>query len=360
MAIKYKWLAGQLREIIANDIKRGIRKLPSEMELCRKYHVSRQTVRQALTVIEEEGLIEKRQGSGSYITGLSSDPSRNTIAVIISEETEYIYPSLLNDIETELSSHGFHSNIQITHNKVMNERIILSELLASPPRGLIVEGVKSALPNPNLDLYHALRGKGCQIVFLHNYYPALSDCVYVKDDNYSGSVMLTEYLIRHGHTDICGIFKSDDMQGVERYQGFTETLCSYKLMPKDDHIYWFDSDDIDRLLYAKDTGYIKKIVQESIGSCTAILCYNELIAYFLIDELKCCAYGLPQDLLIVAFDNTYLNTSNIITLTHDPHEMGRTAAGMLISKLQGLSVHSCSLPWQLLPKGSSPAHFWNA
>ena len=57
MAIKYKWLAGTLRDLIKKDVKNQINKLPSEQELCRRYHVSRQTVRQALNLLTQEGLI---------------------------------------------------------------------------------------------------------------------------------------------------------------------------------------------------------------------------------------------------------------------------------------------------------------
>ena len=50
MAIKYKWLVEQLREIISDSIQKGINKLPTEQELAVRYRVSRQTVRAALAV----------------------------------------------------------------------------------------------------------------------------------------------------------------------------------------------------------------------------------------------------------------------------------------------------------------------
>ena len=43
MAIKYKWLVEQLREIISDSIQKGINKLPTEQELAARYRVSRQT-----------------------------------------------------------------------------------------------------------------------------------------------------------------------------------------------------------------------------------------------------------------------------------------------------------------------------
>ena len=79
MAIKYKWLEERLKILIEKSVDSGIIRLPTEAALCDRYKVSRQTVRQALSLLEKEGLIEKRQGSGSYITGLSSLSEQNII-----------------------------------------------------------------------------------------------------------------------------------------------------------------------------------------------------------------------------------------------------------------------------------------
>ena len=106
MAIKYKWLSGLLREWIVQAARKGINKLPSEQELCQRYQVSRQTVRLALSVLENEGLIEKRKGSGSYITGLSADSAKNCIPVLLSDDSEYIYPGILDDIRSVFSQNG--------------------------------------------------------------------------------------------------------------------------------------------------------------------------------------------------------------------------------------------------------------
>lgn len=359
MAIKYKWLSGRLRELITKDIEKGINKLPAEAELCRRYNVSRQTVRLSLSLLEKEGIIEKRRGSGTYITGLAADPKRNVIDILISDDSQYIYPRLLNDIHMVLSQHGFSSEVFVTGNRIHTEREILIRLLEHPPRGLIAEGCKSALPNPNLDLYHKLRKKGCHIIFLHNYYPSMDNCLYIKDDNISGSALLTEYLVSHGHTSIGGIFKTDDMQGIERYQGFMETMRDHHLIVSDKNISWFNSNDLDRLQRFQDTYFLKKIVQESLDSCTAVICYNDIIAYFLLKELILAGYHLPEDLSIAAFDNTYLSSSqslNLVTLAHKPHEMGTKAAQMMVDRLKGFLVPPVELSWKLVPKGSAREH----
>ena len=52
-------------------------KLPAEGELCRLFAVSRPVVRAALARLREEGLVESRKGSGSYVLGLGAPEAPN-------------------------------------------------------------------------------------------------------------------------------------------------------------------------------------------------------------------------------------------------------------------------------------------
>ena len=155
----YFQLMLELREKVLKKLEPGA-VIPSERELCERFRVSRQTVRLSLSLLEEEGLIVKRQGSGSYITGLLSEPESNIIGILISDDQDYIYPGLINDIQTELSRNGFSSRVYVSGRRTRTERRILTDILNHPLRGLIAEGCRSALPNPNLDLYRRLRDRG--------------------------------------------------------------------------------------------------------------------------------------------------------------------------------------------------------
>ena len=67
MQSAYEAAAGTLRRrILTGRYRRGAR-LPAERELCGDLNVSRITVRRALDLLEEERLIDRRQGSGTYV-----------------------------------------------------------------------------------------------------------------------------------------------------------------------------------------------------------------------------------------------------------------------------------------------------
>jgi len=65
----YAQLADILREIIRDSLSGDETELlPSENELVSTYQVSRATVRQALSLLEREGLVYKVRGKGTYIS----------------------------------------------------------------------------------------------------------------------------------------------------------------------------------------------------------------------------------------------------------------------------------------------------
>ena len=66
----------QLKQLFVEDIAaRGLRsgdRLPGDHELCATYDVSRTVVRQALTELEYEGVIERIKGRGTYVASLKT------------------------------------------------------------------------------------------------------------------------------------------------------------------------------------------------------------------------------------------------------------------------------------------------
>ena len=66
MTPKYEQLVQELRAALPQWYADGQRKLPGEQALAAQLAVSRQTLRQALAVLEQEGLIEKRRAAAAF------------------------------------------------------------------------------------------------------------------------------------------------------------------------------------------------------------------------------------------------------------------------------------------------------
>jgi len=66
-APRYIEIADYLRELVAQA--RPGQRLPSDAELCERFGVSRMTARQAVAILANEHLLERKAGSGTYASG---------------------------------------------------------------------------------------------------------------------------------------------------------------------------------------------------------------------------------------------------------------------------------------------------
>lgn len=354
MAFKYLQLATELQL----ELERGTfpDKLPTELELTQLYHVSRQTVRQALEQLVQNGLIEKRQGSGSKVLDKGRSRGSDRIAVVTSYINDYIFPTVLQDIQAVLTRKNYSTLLFSTQNKVDNERTVLQGILHQSVGGLIVEGSKTALPNPNLDLYEKLGLAGIPVVFIHGSYSALPNAVCVSDDNFGGGYLLARHLITKGHTKIAGIFKSDDIQGHQRYLGYLSAMRDAGLSIPDDKVLWYSTEERRYLLDYGHINLLEHFLQFYLKDCTAVICYNDEIADRLVRYLLSLGRKVPGDVAVVSFDNSYysdLCPVRITSLAHEAHKLGGLAATLLLDQLDGTPCQSQSISWRLVQKESS-------
>ena len=351
---KHQVVSDWVRErITSGEFPNGSR-LSSENELAEQFGISRQTVRQAIGTLVNEGLLERRRGSGTYVSyerGQERAATR-TIGVITTYLNEYIFPGIIKGMDQVLRKNGYQMNLGITYNKTHNEQAVLSSMLQSGVDGFLIEPTKSALPNPNIGLYREIVRQHIPVVFLNGYYAAL-DFPYVTMDDYAAGKLNAGHLIGKGHKRLFGIFKSDDIQGHFRYSGFVSALQDSGLEFEDSRVLWYVTEDLEQLFSPENDRYLL----ERIGDSTGIVCYNDEVAVRLLEVFKRRGKRVPEDYSLVSFDNSNLcsiGEVGITSIDYPAEEIGAAAAQKLIQILNGENVKlHLSMKPQLIERESA-------
>lgn len=124
----YDQVADRLCESIIKGNLHNNEKLPSEQKLAELYGVSRNVVREALKVLKERGIIELRNGAGSYVKEPdASDISKTLACAVMMEDisSEDIY-----DVRVilETASVGLAAE-KINEIEIENLKLILNKLM---------------------------------------------------------------------------------------------------------------------------------------------------------------------------------------------------------------------------------------
>lgn len=354
MENKYQKVKDGLKEDIISGKYKVDEKLPTESELMKQYAVSRYTVRRAVGDLESDHFIYRIQGGGMFVQDWHKDWSTPTdtklIGVITTHIADYIFPNIISGIDQVLSKAGYSILISNTHNTHEKERKSLINMLDSKVAGLIIEPTQSALPNPNEDLYQEIKDDELPTLFINAHYPQLN-FPYVDTDDLAAEQRLMNYLFGLGHQSILGIFQVDDIQGVNRMNGFVRAYQEHPEYSYKSNIIMYQSRESTEKIFERISGYLKQ--QEAP---TAIACYNDQLAIHVIDYLKSNDIKVPEDVSVVGFDNYQTGeyfTPSLTTMNHEKERMGADAADALIKLLKHDRVENITYQPEIIERLSA-------
>lgn len=349
--IKYKKLASIIKSEINSGALSVGDKLEPEKLLMEKYGYSRQTIRNAIAVLEQDGYVRSIQGSGTFIVPRFAPPIRGgyNIGVIYTHISEYISPSIIRSIESVLTKNSASFILKATNNQIDLERQILQSFIESPPDGIIVEGSKAALPNPNIKYYRQLKELGVPVLFIHAKHPELTDFISVVMDDHQAGFDAASYLAQMGHQKIAGFFKSTDLQSHLRYSGYLDGIIASSLPISDDNIFWFqDKEQLEMMLKSPE-------MVSFFNNVTAVVSYNEEIASLLSRFFADNGISVPQDISLISFDDSWLGAllqPALTTFAHPKETLGAAAAEKMLRMIEGCKEDTLVMGWELKERKS--------
>jgi DNA-binding LacI/PurR family transcriptional regulator len=133
----------RLRNSIAKKVLPPGSLLPTEAELVEKFNVSRTTVRDALNALANDGLLERRQGAGTFV---AKDNKKSCIAILANLDqytasVGHYYRTMVEELKKCIAEAGFQAVFTVGHGQSEEEFAssfhLLERQVAKQTAGLI-------------------------------------------------------------------------------------------------------------------------------------------------------------------------------------------------------------------------------
>lgn len=351
----YKQIYHALKADILNGRSAPGSQLPTEAELMERFGVSRVTVRNALALLQREGLVVRIPAKGTFVR--HSEPASSPpklIALLALDVQLDFFGKMIRGAEQEAAAHSYKLLVRSTDNDAEKERQCLLEL-QSHVAGFIIA---PATGNQNHAHYGQLLVQGVPFVFVDRYLPEFN-VDRVTSDNVQGGYLATRHLLEQGHRRIGVVSARKATTCAERLRGYQQALEEFGVP--------FDPILIGHSVGKRRDGWDEYLHQGRIQTealiklsnpPTALFAMNDLLAVGALQYLREKGIAGPEEIALVGYDGIELSdlvSPSLTTVKQQSLRMGAEAVRLLVRRVRDpeLPAQHIVLPVSLHIRASS-------
>jgi LacI family transcriptional regulator len=257
--------------------------------------------------------------------GLKTNRSA-TVAVLIPDLTNPLFPPIVRGIEDRLAESGYSALLANSDNDPDKERMHFETMLGRQAEGFIMATAEREHP-----LVEQAIATNVPIVLVNR--TVESDTAFsVVGRDVIGARLAVEHLIELGHTRIAHIGGPERFStGRTRYKGYVDALRDRGIDPDPDLVRFGD---------AFTEGEGARLFEELLRTgekFTAVFCGNDLLALGCYDVIEASDLSCPWDVSIVGYnDMPFIDKLRPpLTTIRIPHyAIGVTAAELLLERIE--------------------------
>jgi GntR family transcriptional regulator, arabinose operon transcriptional repressor len=334
---KYQQVYGALaRAIASGQWKRGER-LPSEAKLVREFGASRITIGRAVRDLQLAGLVERRAGSGTFVS-TARPAARLSFGLLIPDlgETEIFGPICQGMMASPLArehalvwgsfagapaskeERAWELCRQYVERKVAG--VFFAPLELTPDKDEVNQRIARALDEARIP-----------VVLLDRTvvpYPERGHHDLVGIDNRRAGYVVTEHLLGHGARRIAFVGMPNAAATVDaRESGYREALHAWSIP--------FERSLVHRVDPA-EAASVQAVME--VTRAEGIVCANDSTAARLMHSLLELGYAVPRDVRLVGIDDVEyarLLPVPLTTLRQPTREIGAAALAAMLDRVAG-------------------------
>lgn len=357
--------SGAIFEELLDDIRSGrysaCGKLPSEAVLCRRFAVARGTVRTVLAMLRRDGLIETRDGSGSFLTRLA-ERRTGLIGLVIPDYARFaFFEQVRKHIEARARRMNFRVRLEVA---ICTEPENIADEMLGKARQLVADRAEGVLFRPmlaargdaaNIRIARVFQESGVPLVLLDQDIvqpPGRSEFDLVAVNNVNAGRRIATHLLARGYRRIAFLMGRDaaaaqnanwgnrlfGLGGELTLRGMKEAVRILRLAP------------------GNAAGLRRAMKAPSPPD--AIVCGNDESAVVLIETLRRIGLTVPGDVAVVGFDDLECarSASPAVTTIRQPAELiAATVFKTLLARIRhpGTDPRETYLPAPLVIRKST-------
>jgi len=279
-----------------------------------------------------------------------STQKTNTIGVIIPKLNSNFVSTLIAGIEKVANEAGYNIIISQSLELMEKEKLNAITLFNSGVDALLVS---LAFDTVNFDHFDPFVKSNIPLIFMDRV-PRLYNCPTIVIDNVAAGYEATLHLIAEGCKNILLV------GGNFKRNVYSDRLLGYQKALMENNIVFDEKNVISSDLKVENVKEIISYVKSFPKKIDGLFVLNDLLAAYIIKELKIADYKIPEEIKIVGFNNdpiSELISPTLSTIEYKGYEMGLLACKSIISQLKGnidfKNTTSISLRHQLIVRESS-------
>lgn len=355
---KYKELFRTLRMQILSGGMDDRERFPSEVQLMRKYHVSRNTVRAALEELKRSGMIETRNGAGTFLTTAARRATGLLGIIVPGIASGEIFPRICTEFTRLARDEGYTT---IFGDASSSDPLVRDTQALRLAHDYVRKNVAGVLFEPleltpnaqatTADIIHLLDSHRIPVVLIDRDIASPSgrskyDLVGI--DNIRAGHQLASHVIESGAKNIHVLIRPGSAPTVfKRAQGVRNAVLDAGLKWGKKHIHVEDPADL--------TAVKKQLVA---AKADAIVCGNDSTAAKLLETLRHLRIAVPDDIMVTGVDDVRLAsavTPHLTTLRQPCEQLAEAAFSMLIQRIRNphQAARETLLDVEIIVRGST-------
>jgi GntR family transcriptional regulator, arabinose operon transcriptional repressor len=288
--------------------------------------------------LQQQGLIERKPGAGSYVRSKVASESRTTLGILIPElGCGDIFDPIGAQIVRRAQAAGLgliwgdagnsqlHSRDALGRLDVLVDRVedACATFTESKVAGVFYAPMRGNTPDEEIDkrILGILKGAGIEVVLIDRdieVFPERSQYDLVSVDHLAGQMLAARHLINAGHKRIVYLQWPGKTDSLERRVAGQSRA--------DSTVYRGDPREVE---------FVRGILKEAKPD--AIMCENDMIAAHLLGTLAVLKVTVPEELSIVGFNDIAVAEHLAVPLTtvRQPcRAIGSLAVELMMSRLK--------------------------